>query len=228
MDTVAGALQLIVDAASRVISNVDLVSATLRAPDGAYSTPARAGDPALGWDALELDEVQYRSGLGPCLDAARPDGPPFAASEDLTAETRWPDFAAVAAGHGCTAVLSLRLHPAAGPDQVAGSLNLYSCHPHRMTSTDRYTAVLLATHGSLALARARAAELAGARQDQLNRAIDSRDVIGQAKGILMHREGISAADAFELLRRTSQELNIKLVDLARTLADRHGELDDGG
>jgi AmiR/NasT family two-component response regulator len=61
--------------------------------------------------------------------------------------------------------------------------------------------------------------------ENLRRAIDSRDVIGQAKGILMQRRGIGADEAFVLLRRTSQQLNVKLAELARTLATRHTELD---
>jgi AmiR/NasT family two-component response regulator len=67
--------------------------------------------------------------------------------------------------------------------------------------------------------------MAELREIQLRRALDSRDVIGQAKGILMHRRGISAEQAFDLLRRSSQDLNVKLAELARLLATRHTELD---
>jgi AmiR/NasT family two-component response regulator len=59
----------------------------------------------------------------------------------------------------------------------------------------------------------------------LQKAIESRDVIGQAKGIIMARRGVSADEAFDLLRRTSQDLNVKLADLARTLSARHEEID---
>jgi AmiR/NasT family two-component response regulator len=55
--------------------------------------------------------------------------------------------------------------------------------------------------------------------------VSSRDVIGQAKGILMQRQGITADAAFDLLRKTSQELNVKLVDVAQTLADHRAEID---
>ncbi|MFC0111477.1 ANTAR domain-containing protein [Kibdelosporangium aridum] len=57
------------------------------------------------------------------------------------------------------------------------------------------------------------------------KAIDSRDVIGQAKGILMARRGITAEKAFDELRRASQNLNIKLTEVARLLATHHTELD---
>ncbi|TDP96731.1 ANTAR domain-containing protein [Labedaea rhizosphaerae] len=101
---------------------------------------------------------------------------------------------------------------------------MYSRQPDGFTAVDHNAALLLATHASLALAHAHAAETADAHQTQLLRAIDTRDVIGQAKGILMNRQGIDAEQAFTLLRETSQELNVKLVDLARTIADCHADL----
>jgi AmiR/NasT family two-component response regulator len=94
-----------------------------------------------------------------------------------------------------------------------------------LTEADHTTALLLATHASLALAHTHALTMHELKIVNLQRAVDSRDVIGQAKGILMARRGINADDAFELLRRTSQELNTKLVEIARTLTIRHGELD---
>ena len=74
------------------------------------------------------------------------------------------------------------------------------------------------THASLILAGTHAVERAELHYTQLQQAIASRDVIGQAKGILMDRRGISADEAFDLLRHTSNDLNVKLADLAATLA----------
>lgn len=112
-----------------------------------------------------------------------------------------------------------------GPERLSGALNVYSRRAGGLSEQDRHPALLLATHASLAVAYAHATELADIHQAHLHKAIDSRDVIGQAKGILMHRQRISADEAFALLDRTSQEINVKLVDLARTLTDRHEELD---
>jgi AraC-like DNA-binding protein len=219
--TVAEALQQVADAAGVVVAGADMVSVTVRAPDGTFHTPVQTDDVAA-----ELDQVQYRSGRGPCVDAARSDGPGWVGSDDLRSETRWPDFAAATRGHGFHAILSSELLPAAGPDQLSGALNFYSRRANGLDHADRNAALLLATHGSLALAHARAAELADLRRAQFERAVDSRDVIGQAKGILMNRQGISADEAFDLLRRTSQQLNVKLLDLATTLTARHSELDE--
>ncbi|WP_410614425.1 ANTAR domain-containing protein [Amycolatopsis sp. lyj-109] len=86
--------------------------------------------------------------------------------------------------------------------------------------------LLLATHAALALAHARSTELADLNDLGLRHAIDTRDVIGQAKGILMQRQGITADAAFALLRSTSQNLNVKLVEVARNMVAHHAELDD--
>lgn len=218
--TVAGALGQVVQAASHVVAGADLVSVTVQAPDGRFHTPVQTDGVAT-----ELDQVQYQSGAGPCLDAARADAPGYVASDDLRAEPRWPRFAAAAADHGYRAIISTELFPAPGPARLSGALNIYSHDVGGLGLSDRHMALLLATHGSLALAHARASELADLRMAQMRRAVSTRDVIGQAKGILMSRQGISADEAFALLRRTSQQLNVKLVDLASALTARHDELD---
>ncbi|MGW6441709.1 ANTAR domain-containing protein [Lentzea sp. NPDC055074] len=217
--TVAEALRLVVEATRHLVPTAGVVSVTLRGPDGVFRTPVET-DPV----ATALDEAQYRSGRGPCLEAARKDGPGYAVSADLGAEPRWPEFAATATENGLTCVLATELLSSSN-DAVTGALNIYSRHHDVISDTDRHTALLLATHASLAIAHLRTAELAALHTAQLRRAIDSRDVIGQAKGILMNRQGISADEAFTLLRLTSQHLNVKLVEVAETLVARRGELE---
>jgi AmiR/NasT family two-component response regulator len=108
---------------------------------------------------------------------------------------------------------------------MTGALNVFASEPGRLGGElDRDRALLLATHASLAVSATEAVRLAELRETQLRNAIDSRDIIGQAKGILMHRRGIDADEAFDLLRRTSQDLNIKLGELARTITERHADL----
>jgi AmiR/NasT family two-component response regulator len=77
---------------------------------------------------------------------------------------------------------------------------------------------------STSLAYVTATEAAELRQTQFRVALDSRDVIGQAKGILMERRGLPADQAFDVLRRASQDLNVKLRDVAATLAERRADL----
>lgn len=219
--TTAGeVLQQIVQTTSRVVPGADLVSVTLRSRDGKFHTPVET-DPV----AIELDELQYDLVEGPCLDVADPAGPAVAAASDLAAASSWPRFGPAAAERGLSAVLSTALLPEIQSPRLSGALNIYSRRPHGLDETDQAIALLLATHASLALAHTEAVDIATLQAEQLRRAIDSRDVIGQATGILMARRGLTADEAFDLLRRSSQHLNVKLVELAEIVAGRHDELD---
>lgn len=219
-DTVAGALEHVVGATFAVLPEADVVSVTLRSTDGHLHTPVET-DPV----AVELDRLQYGYGHGPCLEAAR-EGTAYKHSGDLATEPVWPRFGPAAAELGFASVLSTALMPDAVAPRLSGALNVYSRRPRKLgDETTRDRALLLATHASLALAHTEAVRLAELREAQLRRAIESRDVIGQAKGILMQRRGISADEAFDLLRRMSQDLNVKLAALAHTLATRHTEID---
>jgi hypothetical protein len=220
-DTVADVLTQVVRTASGVLPDASLVSVTLRSDDGQLHTPVET-DPV----ASELDELQYGYREGPCYDAARVPGLAYVHSPDLRSEPRWPRFGPDAAERGYPTVLSTAMPHGLVPARLSGALNVYSAATGKLgDEMTRDQALLLATHASLALAGTEAIQLAELRATHLVRALDTRDVIGQAKGILMQRRGISADEAFDLLRRTSQDLNVKLADLARTLATRHTELD---
>ncbi|MGI5499161.1 ANTAR domain-containing protein [Lentzea sp. CA-135723] len=211
--TTEDALAFLVRTARAVIPGADLVGVTLRSGD-ALTTPA-----STGAGAEQLDQVQEAARRGPCLDVTAPGALAQVHCDDLAADPRWPEFAAAAVARGHHALLTTALH------DRTGALTVCSARPDGLTSADARMAVLLATLGSLALAHARLTEQSALRQAELRRAIESRDVIGQAKGILMQREGISADEAFHLLRKTSQHLNTKLVEIARTVAARPRELD---
>lgn len=218
--TVEDVLTQVVRAAADLFPAADFVSVTLRDPDGRFYTPVRT-------DAIadRLDELQYELSEGPCHDAAIPEGPAMSRSPDLRSDGLWPKWAPAASALGASAVLSTALIPDATPPQRSGALNIYSRKPHGLDDVDVDQALLLATHASLALARTAAVTRAELREAQLRQAIASRDVIGQAKGIIMNRRGVPAGEAFEILRRTSQQLNVKLVELATNLVARHTDLD---
>jgi hypothetical protein len=218
--TVGGVLRLVVGAASAIVPDADLVSVTLREADGRFHTPVET-DPV----AVRLDQAQYDHDEGPCVESARPDGPAIARSRDLANEPRWPSFGPVAAGYGYHSVLATALLPDALPPRRSGARNIYSSRPGAFDGRAIDLALLLATHASLALAHTDAVAAAELETAHLRRAVEGRDVIGQAKGILMQRRGITADEAFDVLRRASQDLNVKLADLARALATRHTEVD---
>jgi anti-anti-sigma regulatory factor len=216
--SVSGVLQQVVAATTVVVPHARLVSVTLRDPGGRFYTPVE-----ISGVAADLDDVQYRTGSGPCVDAASPDGPAYSLEQDLARNSAWPQFAAVATAYGLGAVLSTELLPVPRPGGLTGALNIYA-HRDGITATDRHRALLLATHASLALRHVHGAEAADLERAHLRRAIASRDVIGQAKGILMARQGLDAEAAFALLRRTSQDLNVKLAEIAAALVENHTKL----
>jgi hypothetical protein len=120
-------------------------------------------------------------------------------------------------------VLAVGLFPD-GDGPRMGALNVYSCTRAGLDELDRDVAVVLAAHASTALASTMASSSAELESAQLRRALQSRDVIGQAKGILMERRGISADEAFAVLRAASQSLNVKLTQVAQTLVERRADL----
>lgn len=218
--SVAEVLERVLVVALKVIPSADVASVTLRSADGKFHTPVQTE--AL---ARELDQVQYQSGRGPCVDSAEPTGPAMAHSTDLDVEPRWPEFSAAAVKHGLHSTLATALLPDAKPPQLSGALNLFSYQRGAFTPAEHDIALLLATHASLALASTEAMTRSALLEAGLRRALDSRDVIGQAKGILMHRRGLTADEAFDRLRVTSQQLNRKLVDIAAAIAEHHEALD---
>lgn len=158
-----------------------------------------------------LDLLQQKDGEGPCIEAARQQA--VVRIEDTCHDVRWPQFCAAAQEYG---VRSLLCVPLWVDERCLGTLSLYGGQPAAFTSHDERITTLFATLAALALAEAQ-------RTGQLRAALDNRDFIGQAKGILMHRDGITAEAAFACLARTSQHTNTKLVDVARHLAET-GEL----
>ena len=218
--SVAAVLDRVVFAARDIVPGADLVSVTLRSPDGEFHTPVETSQAAS-----DLDQLQYRFGEGACVEAARPSGPAIAISDDLATDPRWPRFGPAAAAFGFRSLVSTALLPDARSPQLSGALNVYSRAPHGIAPADRDILLLLATHASLALATTSAVSRGDLKAEQLRQALDSRDAIGQAKGVLMARRGITAEQAFALLRRTSQEINVKLRELARIVTARNAELD---
>jgi hypothetical protein len=210
-DSVEEVLARIVTAAVDMIDGADLASLSVLVAGGGIRTPA-CTDPL----ALHLDEVQYEAGEGPFVDTAIGGHLPYLEVADLAASSGWPLFRPLAADLGIRAVLSLGVvtkgsagSPPRRPPawRTLGALNLYARRPDAFDRNARDIGLLLAAHAAVALA-------ATAQARQLREALRSRDVIGQAKGILMERRKLTADEAFEVLRRTSQRLNIKLRDVA--------------
>lgn len=216
--TAADVLDTIIHSAAALVPEADYVSITLRKGETEFETPVTTDDVAS-----KLDRIQYETQEGPCIDATRASGDGVASEPDLATSTRWPRFGPLAAASGVRSVVSFGLMPAA-PTPRLGALNFYAAEPRILLGVDRDVALLLAAHAGAALAAARSVEAAEMRVANLERALLSRDVIGQAKGMLMAQRGISADEAFDVLRAASQKLNIKLTQIAEALASRRIEL----
>jgi GAF domain-containing protein len=154
-----------------------------------------------------LDLKQQETGDGPCIEAAR--GQVLVQVTDTSAEIRWPQFCDTAQACG---VRSLLCTPLWVSDRNLGALTLYSPQAAAFSPGDTRLISLFATLAALALHEAQ-------RTEQLREAITSRDVIGQAKGILMERHRISGDAAFAALSRASQTVNLKVTEIARHLTE---------
>jgi hypothetical protein len=184
-------------------------SVSLCTLDGAVARTAAATDRI----AAELDQVQYTSGQGPCLQAITTYE--TVSSADLGAESAWPAFTAAAATAAVRSVLSTPTPRGPSGSGAAASINHYSDTVAAFDEEDIQIATLLAAHLAAVLVVAAAAN---SEIQHLGQAIAARDVIGQAKGILMERHRLDAAQAFEVLRIASTRLNRKLRDLADEVA----------
>ncbi|HEV7870670.1 MAG TPA: GAF and ANTAR domain-containing protein [Modestobacter sp.] len=157
--------------------------------------------------AGEIDGLQTELDEGPCLDALREHA--TVRVDDFATEQRWPRFAAEASRRGAGSLLSFQLFT---DGTNLGALNLYATAPGAFGSGSGSEAVgqIFASHAAIALSAAR-------QEENLLHALDGRDLIGQAKGILMERYRLTAAQAFELLVRASTHTNRKLFDIADEL-----------
>src|SRR6202034_1886355 len=162
---------------------------------------------------VEVDALQQQLAEGPCLDAVRQRLIFYV--DDLSDDARWPHFAPQAFAAGVRSVLALPLIT----NGRLGALNLYARYPSAFGVADRAKGVILASLAGLAVSSARSHEDEERRADNLTNALATRELIGQAQGILMERERISSDQAFDILRRASQHLNRKLRDVAQDLVE---------
>jgi GAF domain-containing protein len=164
--------------------------------------------------AMRMDEVQYIRGRGPCLaaihDQVRIEVP------DMSTETRWGDYAGHAVDHGIHSVVSL---PLTLDGTTLGALNLFATTPHAFTAHDIARAEAFTAQAATALTILRRHASHTVLDDQLREALATRAVIDQALGILMVTRKISAHEAFEILRHTSQTTNRKVSAIAADLIE---------
>ena len=194
-------LTRITSAAVEVLPEVSHASITVKHPDGRLETFAPTHDLLLG-----LDAAQYDLHEGPCYEAAA--DTVHVTAPELATDPRFPRYAPLAVAAGIHAQAGIRLFEVRGG---TGALNLYSEQPGAFA--DLGALGQLFTHQS-------AMALAYARQiTQLQEAVTTRQLIGQAVGVTMERFKLDEARAFGFLARLSQDSNIKLRDVAARLLE---------
>jgi len=155
-----------------------------------------------------LDGIQLRCRQGPCLSAAAQQD--RVRVDDLGTDERWPLYRAQALKE--TPIRSILSFGMFGDSQTTAALNFYAEPINAFDDGSVNLGIIFATHTALVWNMVR-------RDQQFRTALVSRDIIGQAKGMLMEHLGIDAAVAFGLLKRFSQESNTPVAQVAQQVVD---------
>jgi transcriptional regulator with GAF, ATPase, and Fis domain len=200
-ETVERTLQAILIAAVETIPGADCASISTVRHRRAVHTVAATDDLARA-----VDDAQYAAGEGPCLDTLYQQR--TVRLSDLAVEQRWPQFVARARELGVGSMLALQLFV---DSEELGALNLISEKGDAFTDESEQVGLLFAAHAAVAMADAQ-------EQRNLRSAIETRELIGQAQGILMERFKITAHEAFRVLVHASQATNVPVREISAQLA----------
>ncbi|MFD0926359.1 GAF and ANTAR domain-containing protein [Williamsia deligens] len=200
-------LDSITASARTILPQVDHVSLSLVHRDR-FGRVRRERTVAGGELSQLFADTQWDSGSGPGIDAVV--GGREVLVDDVDTEPRWPDLMALVRAR--TPIKSMLCVRIALADRDLGILVLHSERRHAFRRADAELASLLGVHAAVAVSTAR-------RADQFTQALASRDVIGQAKGMVMERFDVDADRAFAILARLSQETNTPVAVVARRLVD---------
>lgn len=198
---IQGTLEAMVHAALELIPGV--VEASISVARRHRGIESRAASGAL---PRRVDRLQQDTGEGPCMDAAYEER--IVRVPDFRHEDRWPRFAPAALAAGATSMLAFQLYT---DGDVLGALNVYGADFGAFGAESEEIGLLVAAHAAVAFADAQ-------QVGHLHEALATRDLIGQAKGVLMERFKITSHQAFVILTTASSQSNTKLRDVAERLA----------
>ena len=157
-----------------------------------------------------LEELQIEHGEGPCIDAF--DDKELVHAADLAAESRWPSFSPAAVDRGLRAVLA---SPIPYNQMAIGVVTVFSSEVHPWSPEGELALVAFTDLAALTIANTMQSEQRGELAEQLQRALDARVLIEQAKGALVARDGVTPGAAFEQLRRRARAERRRVVDVAQ-------------
>lgn len=203
----------------RLARLVELVPLCVPECCGATATLSADGDSTVAAshpDLADLTEVQLATGEGTIPEALRTNEP--AEVTDVLCADGWPNFRAAALDTGVRSGATLPFNR----QGLSLTVTLYGFQPGPLRRTAEAPVTVLGELMASAVAQDRRYEMALAAVDQMDAALRSRPVVDQACGILMHATGCGPDEAFDKLRRFSQQRNEKLVDIARTVVSTRG------
>lgn len=202
-------LEAAVSAAPRLVSGCDHASLMVRRGNR-IRTVAASDDVAAA-----IDDVERGLGEGPCLDAIVMDSAYH--ESKLVGRSRWPRLAArVLTETSVRSMAGFRLRVSEG---YTGALNLFSDTDGGLTSESVDQAMLLASFVTVALIASQERRAA----DTLRSGLHSNREIGKAVGLMMAFHKIGDEEAFQMLRKASQDMNLKLAEVARQVLDHHNQ-----
>jgi GAF domain-containing protein len=211
-ETVETIVELIMRSAVATIPETMGAGVTLIDARGARSVSA--SDPLVE----QTDALQYELDAGPCLTAWRDQV--TVRIDDVTSETRWPEWCASAAELGVRAMVSV---PLVAGGRSTGAIKVYSSVPEAYDERDEHLLTLFAQQAAILLANTQSLADARRLSTDLAHALDNRDAIGQAKGALIAQGAANGDEAFAMLVSASQRSQTKLHDVARQLMASVGE-----
>jgi len=205
-------LKLVVTMTQAVVTGADGASITLPR-QGRLGTVAASNDVVL-----DMDTDQYDTGEGPCLDAAR-QGERFQISS-LETEQRWPAFVPRARARGIRSILST---PLVSQSVVLGALNIYSRTVDAFAEHEQKWADAFAAEAAAVVSQAQSGVHAQDLDLQLQQALQSREVIALAQGMLMARVGGTPEEAYLVLRDASVRTGLPLLEVCERLVAAKGK-----
>lgn len=206
-ETIDTTIELVTTLVAQTIPGTTGAGLTLVDARGKRTTAA--SDPLVE----QADALQYQFDSGPCLTAARDQV--SIRIDDTNADTRWPQWTAAAAvGLGVRAVLSVPLRTRG---VGIGAIKVYSSQPDAYDSRAEQLLELFARQAAILLINTQTLFDARRLSADLTQALDNRDIIGQAKGVLIAQGAADERAAFQMLAAASQRSNVKVSEVARQL-----------
>lgn len=185
------------------VPGADFACVTLVDPKGGISHPV-----VIGEEAQRVADVQRDLEEGPSVGATF-ESTTILQMEDTSSDDRWPRFAAAAHDAGVGSILSFCLYV---QNDAYATLDLLAREPHAFDAESISIGSLYAVHAAVAFSAVR-------EKEQIRAALTTRDVIGQAKGMIMERYKLDSDAAFRLLARLSQDSNVRLAEVAEQVIE---------